>query len=319
MADWIDGTVWQANPGKPVLEWSRPAPSFGNCLKRSRIREADISLDTSRFQICLPLDGAETYRKAGQYFEVQPGEYFILNKGQEARAEMARSAAVEGFCFFLTENTLADVHAVTNISAGRLLDMPDARPKQHFEFPEINYALRENALGGFLQKIKQQLQAPGRDILFDWDRFYFELAELLLHTGQLAGARMQAIGATKFATRQEIYRRISRAHNFILEHFSQPLALDEIARVAHISAYHMARLYRQVYGITPHQHILQLRIHRAKELLHQNFSPTETAYALSFSDRRAFAKTFKKLTGVSPVHFQQSIPCTPAPMRIFRA
>jgi AraC-like DNA-binding protein len=62
-----------------------------------------------------------------------------------------------------------------------------------------------------------------------------------------------------------------------------------------------------------------LRIQRAMELLRQNISPTEAAYLLSFSDRRAFAKVFKKITGVSPAHFQQSSPSAPVPMRIFRA
>lgn len=319
MADRIDGTIWQANAGKTVLEWGRREPVPGNCLKFSRIREVDAAFDISKIQICLPTLGTETYFKAGQYIEVKTGEYFVLNRGQEARAAIRRPTPVEGFCIFLTEETLAEVYAAANTSTDRLLDMPDSKPRQHFEFLEKNFSLRENVLGACLQNLKQQLCMPGKDKLMDWDRFYFNLAESLLDTKKLINHQLETIPAAKFATRQEIFRRISQARNYILEQYAQPLPLEEIARVAHFSAYHTARLYHAVYGITPHQHILQLRIQRAMELLRQNISPTEAAYLLSFSDRRAFAKVFKKITGVSPAHFQQSSPSSPVPMRIFRA
>lgn len=84
MADRIDGTIWQANAGKTVLEWGRREPVPGNCLKFSRIREVDAAFNISKIQICLPTLGTETYFKAGQYIEVKTGEYFVLNRGQEA-------------------------------------------------------------------------------------------------------------------------------------------------------------------------------------------------------------------------------------------
>ena len=119
--------------------------------------------------------------------------------------------------------------------------------------------------------------------------------------------KLQAIPSVRTLTKQEIYRRLSRAHVFILENFAEPVSLGDLEKVAFFSKFHIVRLYRHIYGLTPHQHILRLRIERAKALLRKNHSPTEVALQLSFSGRRAFAKTFKKVVGVSPSVFQQNI------------
>ncbi|MCB0597884.1 MAG: helix-turn-helix transcriptional regulator [Phaeodactylibacter sp.] len=305
MAEYFKGMVRQATPGKEALAWQRLAAWAGNEIRFSSVSEVDITLDTSKFHITLPQAGTETFRVDGKPFSAQAGEYFIFNPQQHVRAEGAFKKPVEGYCLFLTEKAILETAHVIGQPIESALDSPFSYPWQQQEFMVKSYCLQENPFGQYLLRLQQNLRHSSREQLIDWDTLYFEMAAEFLRAHRQIGNQLQAIPSVRTLTKQEIYRRLSRAHVFILENFAEPVSLEDLERIAFFSKFHIVRLYRQIYGLTPYQHILHLRIGRAKELLRKDHSPTEVALRLSFSDRRAFAKTFKKIAGVSPSVFRQ--------------
>lgn len=95
--------------------------------------------------------------------------------------------------------------------------------------------------------------------------------------------------------------------NYIHEHLHQDLKLNDIAAIAQISPYHFLRLFKQSMGITPHQYIVQCRLHRAKHLLQQSeLSIVEIAARTGFCDQSHLTRTFKRLIGVTPKQLLQS-------------
>src|SRR5438552_19126681 len=54
---------------------------------------------------------------------------------------------------------------------------------------------------------------------------------------------------------------------FIDCHFAANLTLTAIAGEAHFSKYHFIRLFKWMYGQTPHQYLVSVRIEKAKQLL----------------------------------------------------
>ena len=75
--------------------------------------------------------------------------------------------------------------------------------------------------------------------------------------------------------------------------------LETLGRVAMLSKYHLLRSYKQLFGITPYRDILRLRLERSRVMLCQGESISEIAFDLGFSDRRAFAKAFRKTYGMA--------------------
>ncbi len=303
MAGLFSGTVWQANPGAAEIQWQRPSQKSGNDLKYAIVKEINCRLDTSRFHICVPISGKEVYVSEGQRVELAEEEYMVLGYQQEVRGEGRFDMPVKGLCLFLDPGTVAEVYAAKTRNMEQLLDHPFDIPWQRHEFLVKPQSLKENLLGRHLQKIKKQLAKERAELLVDWDEFYYGIAEAFLETHWQINRHLHDLPFKKDETRREIYRRVSRAHNFILDNYHRPIALEDTAREAVLSTFHFTRLYRQTYGITPYQHILKLRIEKAKVMLQKGVPPTEVAYELSFSDRRAFAKTFKKMTGKSPSGF----------------
>jgi|SRR5690606_14812892 len=306
MAEYYKGLVRQATPGVSTLQWQKPQITEQDDLKFSSISEIDRTLDAFRFRICAPLNGTETYRVEGELRTVKPGQYLILNPQQHARGEGDLGKTVDGICIFLTEATLAEAALGLQLPLSKKTETNFSNTWQQHDFIDKNYHLQENIFGQHLQSILSKLTGGG-EIFIDWDAFYFDIAAHFLRAHYQIGEQLEAIPYTQMSTKREIFKRISLVHNYISDNFASPVSLDELVRIAFFSKYHVVRLYRLLYGITPYQHILQLRIREAKVLLQKDFDPKEVAFMLSFSDRSSFSKTFKKMTGMSPTCFRENL------------
>lgn len=89
---------------------------------------------------------------------------------------------------------------------------------------------------------------------------------------------------------------------------TENIALQHLAAVAGLSAYHLLRTFRERYGLPPHAFQLQQRINVAKRMLAEGFSIAEVAFELGFTDQSHFTKKFKAFVGATPRQYQQGLP-----------
>ncbi len=101
-----------------------------------------------------------------------------------------------------------------------------------------------------------------------------------------------------------LYRRIVLGKLFIDEHFDEAIGVECIAERAFFSKFHFIRLFKKVYGKTPHEYLSHVRIEKAKQLLAKNFSVTETCFMVGFQSVGSFAALFKRQVGKSPGAYQ---------------
>jgi AraC-like DNA-binding protein len=94
---------------------------------------------------------------------------------------------------------------------------------------------------------------------------------------------------------------LQRARELIDAQYTQPLDLDELARIANFSRYHFLRAFRRAFQATPHEYLTRKRIERAKELLAQSeFTVTEICFEVGFESLGSFSTLFHKVVGWSP-------------------
>lgn len=100
---------------------------------------------------------------------------------------------------------------------------------------------------------------------------------------------------------------IQKARLLMQEHLESGITVGEIA--SHVGAGYtqLLRYFRQYTGLTPYQYFLQMRIHRAQELLHDpNLSIKEIAARLQFENQYYFSRLFRKKTGMSPSQWRSA-------------
>jgi AraC-like DNA-binding protein len=105
--------------------------------------------------------------------------------------------------------------------------------------------------------------------------------------------------------RMYLYRRLVQAKLFIDGHCAEKMAIDNIADEAYFSKFHFIRLFKKVYGRTPHQYLTFVRIEKAKELLKTNLTATEVCSDIGFESVGSFTSLFKRMVGITPSVFQQ--------------
>lgn len=103
-----------------------------------------------------------------------------------------------------------------------------------------------------------------------------------------------------------LYKRVVSAKLFIDKFYANSIDLDDIADQANFSKFHFIRLFKSIYGLTPKNYLIHLRIEKAKELLREGHSILATGLMVGLESPTSFAGMFKKITGQSPSHFQKS-------------
>lgn len=102
-----------------------------------------------------------------------------------------------------------------------------------------------------------------------------------------------------------LYKRMVQAKLFMDTHYNEYIDLDNIADEAYFSKFHFIRLFKSIYGRTPHQYLIFVRIEKAKALLQQSFSVKEVTMMVGFDSIPSFTGLFKKLTGTTPREWQR--------------
>jgi AraC-like DNA-binding protein len=102
-----------------------------------------------------------------------------------------------------------------------------------------------------------------------------------------------------------LYQRIVRAKLFIDNYYADNIDLDNIADQAHFSKFHFIRLFKSIYGKTPNNYLIKIRMDNAKILLAKGHSVLETSIMVGFDSPTSFAGMFKKMAGQTPSAFKR--------------
>ena len=100
-----------------------------------------------------------------------------------------------------------------------------------------------------------------------------------------------------------LYRRIVQAKLFIDKFYSEKIDLDNISDEAYFSKFHFIRLFKSIYGKTPHQYLTTVRIEKAQHFFQENKSVTEVCSLVGFDSLSTFSGLFTKLVGKTPSQY----------------
>ena len=103
-------------------------------------------------------------------------------------------------------------------------------------------------------------------------------------------------------------KQLQDAADFIAEHCTHALRLEEICRAAGLSPSYLIRAFKRHYGMTPHAYLLNRRIQLSQHWLRQGQDLAEVALAAGFADQAHFQRTFKRQLAATPGQYRISQP-----------
>jgi AraC-like DNA-binding protein len=261
------------------------APSPAGKLVLSRLRPGSSMIGARAPSVKLVLEGEEVYQVDGRTIRVRPGQFLYLDAGADCIGR--NRVETIGLCLMLP------------IVAGA--PGSEDGPADNVLGRAIALSSNTNAMGRTLTRYGHDLvrnpalgAAMAAEII---DRVGAALAEPLA----ASRAAIQNLKAAKPATRRELYQRLEQARAFLHEHADRNVALAELASVAGLSQFHLARYFKLAYGDAPIGYHRRLRLARAAELLTGGAgSVAEAAEAAGYSDATALSHAFRKQFGCAP-------------------
>ncbi|ELR72201.1 Transcriptional regulator, AraC family [Fulvivirga imtechensis AK7] len=237
----------------------------------------------------------------GSLVELNPDSFLIINRGSRLAIKDGKKGSTLALIYF---NTILSELVSGNIF--KLEKEKIAFDNLH-DFSLIEHVHYKNAT---LRDYLPLLINLGSSCA----SFYALKADMLLRTilDHVVAENYSAfrcasnLSVAKSSTRITLYQRLSIVKEWLKVNFYEPVTADQMADVAMLNRYHFLRSFKKAFGITPHQHLTDIRIAEARELLRKNvLSISEICYQVGFSSLSSFSLLFKERCGVSPSAFRQ--------------
>lgn len=250
-------------------------------------------------------NGRALYRVDRGEFSVDDGGYLILNNRQPYSIEIASPTCVETFVLWFPDGWAEEVAAGLTRPNERLLDAPgngEAAPS-FFE----RYTPHDEIVSPRVWELRTALKS--RELIDDnWlEEKLRKLLAAMFESQNAVRRNTDELPAVHASTREELWRRVNRARDFLHANLGARVTLSDVAAAACLSPFHLLRTFQAAFRQTPHQYLQQCRLERAKFLLEKTRIPV-TAICLDcgFTSLGSFSALFQKRFGISPRKWRAS-------------
>ncbi|MGF3214562.1 helix-turn-helix domain-containing protein [Facklamia sp. P12945] len=102
------------------------------------------------------------------------------------------------------------------------------------------------------------------------------------------------------------HQEIEIIKNYIREHFSEKVTLEQLSDIVDINKYYMIRLFKQQTGLSPIDYLIHVRLSEAEKLLAQtSITISKISDIVGFHSPSHFSKTFKESNHMTPSAYRR--------------
>jgi AraC-like DNA-binding protein len=228
------------------------------------------------------LRGSAWYETPQGRYRVTPDTFLILNEGQQYSMEVSADSNTETFCPFFQPGFVKG------------------------EFYERLYPMTGS--------IADTIRAIGAIPLED---SFYDLA------GALSGLRGQtrreadSFPGLRASTREEMYRRLYRARDFLHSCYADSVSVSDAANIAAISHFHFQRMFKSAFGMSPMQFLQRRRLEVARDLLQETDEDvTSICLSVGFESLGSFSALFKRQFGLPPSRYRTIVSSRRGPVEM---
>jgi len=268
-----------------------------NLVLRASARRHRVKDFLGPLSIKSVLHGEVTWIVEGRKLVIDSNTFLILNDGQKYSMELDAHHPVETCCAFFQQGFVERVAQDMTSPLQTSLDTPMR------EAPPILFLsrLHTDTSGGILPRLRSLAERCSTALQpSSFEEDFLILSQEITALQETIAEQVARVPAAKQSTREELFRRLERAREFLHSSVEEKVSLEDISREACLSRYHLHRAFVATFQQTPHAYLTALRLNRARSLLNRGSSVTEACYEVGFTSMSAFSRLFHAHFGVRP-------------------
>lgn len=248
-------------------------------LWNNRHDARDYEATTHHTLSCYIADGTGTFRRDQPARKGSPDKLCIMPAG--APSHWVVNGSIRLAHLYISEEQFA-------LGCVRLLD----REPRELQLQEATFLDDPEQARRFRQLITLNWDEPGERLLTS------TLAHAILDHAVLSQVGLRKGLRLKGGLAAHQRRQLSE---YIESHLDQALSLGELAALCNLSEYHFARMFRESFGLPPHQYLLARRLATACQLLRGSDLPlSDVALHCGFASASHFSNRFRQALGATP-------------------
>ena len=177
-------------------------------------------------------NGKAHYKTSKGFFAVEESRYLLLNEGSYT-ISIDENKEVESFCIFFKDGFAEEILSSLRETNNRLLSDP-FKDKSYIGFFEKTYDTSKILLSQ-ITKFKENLSILENDPVGYEEQFH-KLMQIILIEHFNTWREVESLSALRNSTREELYRRISIAHDYIRSYYDKAIKLNDIAKILYLLA-----------------------------------------------------------------------------------
>jgi AraC family transcriptional regulator len=233
----------------------------------------------------------------GRSLPVDVNTFLVLGDGQRYSMDIDSPTPVETCCVFFRTGFVEEIAQDATTPMERSLDLP-WRGAPRLEFLSRLHADSNNDILPQLRSLAERCSGEIQPSSYEED--FLTLSQKILMLYQEVQDQLSRVPALKASTREELFRRLQIAREYLHANVDRRVSLEEVSREACISRYHLHRAFLRVFRTTPHAYLTALRLERARARLQRGSRVTDVAMEMGFAGASAFSRVFRSHYGFPP-------------------
>ena len=236
--------------------------------------------------LCLTVQGLKSTTVGGNRFDYGAGQALVVGVEQPAIGRIAVASSEKPYLGIVVELDLGVLREIIEEIAPPSIATGEAG--RGVFITDFDGALLDCAARAI-----QLLQMP-RAVLTLYPGIMREICYWLL-----TGPNGDDIARTAFATARS--QRVLGAIHHLRDRFVEPIAIEELATIAHMSVSAFHRQFKSLTCMTPLQYQKQLRLLEARRVMTESGAKAETAaHVVGYESASQFSREYVRMFGLSP-------------------
>jgi len=279
-----------------------------NQISSETVKQAFYPEHISNFSIKTVFNGNTSFNLGRRKLNLFPDCFLAINQGTSYSSKVDSYIPVNNLSISFSPPFLSDFFRSNHKNQKDLLDEPffnEDLPENYFL--ETIYPLNGDMKYNIMH-LKQQIEQEAPDDLLVNEYLHHCLINCFKVYKNEVLNKSENLKFLNKSTKAEILKRLTLAKEYIISNYNKNIDLEDIAQSACLSVNHLLRTFKQAYGKSPHQYLIQVRIDRSKYLLkHSEYTINEIVEIIGFECPSSFIRLFKTINKITPGRFRLNI------------